>query len=72
MKANNKEIFKKLAKYRINIRDCFLQLSKIPHYTTLQKFTDRDNINVLGINVKKFLCWCCCLSEFDVNIWYCL
>ena len=25
----------------------FLQLSKIPHYTTLQKFTDRINIKVL-------------------------
>jgi hypothetical protein len=26
----------------------FLQLSRIPHYTTLQKFTDRINIMVLG------------------------
>jgi hypothetical protein len=26
----------------------FLQLSKIPHYTTLQKFTDRINIMMLG------------------------
>ena len=25
----------------------FLQLSKIPHYTTLQKFTDRINIMLL-------------------------
>jgi len=29
----------------------FLRLSKIPHYTTLQKFTDRINIKVSGINV---------------------
>ena len=26
----------------------FLQLSKIPHYTTLQKFTDKINIMMLG------------------------
>jgi len=33
----------------------FLQLSKIPHYTTLQKFTDRINIMLLGKIVSSFI-----------------
>ena len=33
----------------------FLQLSKIPHYTTLQKFTDRINIMVLGKIISSFI-----------------
>ena len=33
----------------------FLQLSKIPHYTTLQKFTDRINIVVLGKIISSFI-----------------
>ncbi len=33
----------------------FLQLSKIPHYTTLQKFTDRINIMMLGKILSSFI-----------------
>ncbi|MGI9010409.1 MAG: hypothetical protein ACR2F1_04365 [Nitrososphaeraceae archaeon] len=33
----------------------FLQLSRIPHYTTLQKFTDRINIMMLGKIVPSFI-----------------
>ena len=33
----------------------FLQLSKIPHYTTLQKFTDRINVMVLGKIISSFI-----------------
>jgi Transposase DDE domain len=33
----------------------FLQLSKIPHYTTLQKFTDRINILMLGKIISSFI-----------------
>jgi hypothetical protein len=33
----------------------FLQLSKIPHYTTLQKFTYRINIMLLGKIVSSFI-----------------
>ena len=34
----------------------FLQLSKIPHYTTLQKkFTDRINIMMLGKIISSFI-----------------
>lgn len=33
----------------------FLQLSKIPHYTTLQKFTDRINIMLLGKIISSFI-----------------
>jgi hypothetical protein len=33
----------------------FLQLSKIPHYTTMQKFTDRINIMMLGKIVSSFI-----------------
>ncbi|MGB9169148.1 MAG: IS5 family transposase [Nitrososphaeraceae archaeon] len=33
----------------------FLQLSKIPHYTTLQKFTDRINIMTLGKIISSFI-----------------
>ena len=33
----------------------FLQLYKIPHYTTLQKFTDRINIMMLGKMVSSFI-----------------
>ncbi|MGE5781861.1 MAG: transposase, partial [Nitrososphaerales archaeon] len=33
----------------------FLQLSKIPHYTTLQKFTDRINIMKLGKIISSFI-----------------
>jgi hypothetical protein len=33
----------------------FLQLSKIPHYTTLQKFTDRINIMALGKINSSFI-----------------
>ena len=33
----------------------FLQLSRIPHYTTLQKFTDRINIIMLGKIVSSFI-----------------
>ena len=33
----------------------FLQLSKIPHYTTLQKFTDRINIVILGKIISSFI-----------------
>ncbi|HEX5186755.1 MAG TPA: IS5 family transposase [Nitrososphaeraceae archaeon] len=33
----------------------FLQLSKIPHYTTLQKFTDRINIMKLGKIILSFI-----------------
>ena len=33
----------------------FLQLSKIPHYTTLQKFTDRINIVMLGKIISSFI-----------------
>jgi Transposase DDE domain len=33
----------------------FLQLSKIPHYTTLQKFTDRINSMRLGKIVSSFI-----------------
>jgi hypothetical protein len=33
----------------------FLQLSKIPHYTTLQKFTDRINIMILGKIISSFI-----------------
>jgi hypothetical protein len=33
----------------------FLQLSKIPHYTTLQKFTDRINIIMLGKILSSFI-----------------
>jgi hypothetical protein len=32
-----------------------LQLSKIPHYTTLQKFTDRINIMKLGKIISSFI-----------------
>ena len=33
----------------------FLQLSKVPHYTTLQKFTDRINIVMLGKIISSFI-----------------
>ena len=33
----------------------FLQLSKIPHYTTLQKFSDRINIMMLGKIISSFI-----------------
>lgn len=33
----------------------FLQLSKIPHYTTLQKFTDRINIMLLEKLISSFI-----------------
>ena len=33
----------------------FLQLSRIPHYTTLQKFSDRINIMMLGKIVSSFI-----------------
>ncbi len=33
----------------------FLQLFKIPHYTTLQKFTDRINIMLLGKIISSFI-----------------
>ena len=33
----------------------FLQLSKIPHFTTLQKFTDRINIMLLGKIISSFI-----------------
>jgi hypothetical protein len=33
----------------------FLQLSKIPHYTTLQKFSDRINIMLLGKIISSFI-----------------
>lgn len=33
----------------------FLQLSKIPHYTILQKFTDRINIMMLGKIISSFI-----------------
>ena len=33
----------------------FLQLSKIPHYTTLQKFTDRIIIVMLGKIISSFI-----------------
>ena len=33
----------------------FLQLSKIPHYTTLQKFTDRINIVLLERIISSFI-----------------
>jgi hypothetical protein len=33
----------------------FLQLSRIPHYTTLQKFTDRINIMMLGKIISSFV-----------------
>ena len=33
----------------------FLQLSKIAHYTTLQKFTDRINIMLLGKIISSFI-----------------
>ena len=33
----------------------FLQLSRIPHYTTLQKFTDRINVIVLGKIISSFI-----------------
>ena len=33
----------------------FLQLFKIPHYTTLQKFTDRINITLLGKIISSFI-----------------
>ena len=33
----------------------FLQISKIPHYTTLQKFTDRINIMLLGKIISSFI-----------------
>ena len=32
-----------------------LQLSKIPHYTTLQKYTDRINIIMLGKIISSFI-----------------
>ena len=33
----------------------FLQLSKIPHYTTLQKFTDRINVVMLRKIISSFI-----------------
>ena len=33
----------------------FLQVSKIPHYTTLQKFTDRIKIMLLGKIISSFI-----------------
>ena len=33
----------------------FLQLSRIPHYTTLQKFTDRINTMMLGKIISSFI-----------------
>ena len=33
----------------------FLQLSKIPHYTTLQKFSDRINVIMLGKIISSFI-----------------
>ncbi|HJT84778.1 MAG TPA: hypothetical protein VJ697_09875 [Nitrososphaeraceae archaeon] len=33
----------------------FLQLTKIPHYTTLQKFTDRINFMMLGKIISLFI-----------------
>ena len=33
----------------------FLQLSKIPHYTTLQKFTDRINTSLLERIISSFI-----------------
>jgi hypothetical protein len=33
----------------------FLQLSRIPHYTTLQKFTDRINFLMLGKIISSFI-----------------
>ena len=33
----------------------FLHLSKIPHYTTLQKFTDRINFMMLGKIISSFI-----------------
>ena len=33
----------------------FLQLSKIPHYTTLQKFNDRINTMMLGKIISSFI-----------------
>jgi hypothetical protein len=33
----------------------FLQLFAIPHYTTLQKFTDRINIKVFGKIISSFI-----------------
>jgi hypothetical protein len=33
----------------------FLQLYKIPHYTTLQKFTDKINIMMLGKIISSFI-----------------
>ena len=33
----------------------FLQLSKIPHYTTLQKFSDRINVVMLGKIISSFI-----------------
>jgi hypothetical protein len=37
----------------------FLQLSKIPHYTTLQKFTDRINVMLLGKIISSFILFTC-------------
>jgi hypothetical protein len=37
----------------------FLQLSKIPHYTILQKFTDRINIMILGKIISSFIIFTC-------------
>ena len=33
----------------------FLQLSRIPHFTTLQKFTDRINVVMLGKIISSFI-----------------
>ncbi|MDX1372096.1 MAG: hypothetical protein R3321_06480, partial [Nitrososphaeraceae archaeon] len=33
----------------------FLRLSKVPHYTTLQKFTDRINITILDRIISSFI-----------------
>ena len=33
----------------------FLQLSKIPHYTTLMKFIDRINFMMLGMTISSFI-----------------
>ena len=33
----------------------FLQLSRIPHFTTLQKFTDRINSTLLGKIISSFI-----------------
>jgi hypothetical protein len=35
------------------------QLSKIPHYTTLQKFTDRINFMMLGKIISSFIFFTC-------------